>query len=113
MRASSFVPFSGSTARANFRERGSGSRPFAGSSGATAVACGRRAYRGAERASSSPSPLLQREAGNDPQSILSALGRLQPLPIVRKTSVNLVIQDNLDLGSKNCKKTHQENLHQV
>jgi hypothetical protein len=41
------------------------------------------------------------------------MGRLQPLPIVRKTAVNLVIQDNLDLGSKNCKKTHQENLHQV
>jgi hypothetical protein len=44
---------------------------------------------------------------------MSGLGRLQPLPIVRKTAVNLAIQANLDLGSKNCKKTHQENLHQV
>jgi hypothetical protein len=31
-------------------------------------------------------------------------GRLQPLPIVRKTAVNLVIQDNLDLGSKTVRK---------
>jgi hypothetical protein len=35
---------------------------------------------------------------------MSPPGRLQPLPIVRKTPVNLVIQDNLDLGSKAVRK---------